>query len=193
MRCRLHLRASARFPFPNFNLWPLAWVGTRAFTAVVAGKAARPLRCFLLGWLFGTVFFYGSCYWLTYSMIHFGGIPPVIRLHPAGSRRRSARNLSRLFSLWLWRAQFENGAAWRSFSLPLSGPHSNGYDLKRTGQLWNAIGYSQAYQPMLIQSARWGGVYAVGFLIVAVNAAIAFVVLKRDLQAFADLGTCRRS
>ena len=25
------------------------------------------------------------------------------------------------------------------------------------------LGYSQAYQPLLIQTARWGGVYAVGF------------------------------
>jgi apolipoprotein N-acyltransferase len=48
-----------------------------------------------------------------------------------------------------------------------------------TGQLWNAIGYSQAYVPSLIQTARWGGVYAVGFLIVAVNAAIAYAVLQR--------------
>ena len=50
-----------------------------------------------------------------------------------------------------------------------------GDDLRLTGQLWNAIGYSQAYHPSLIQSARWGGVYAVGFLIVAVNAALALL------------------
>jgi apolipoprotein N-acyltransferase len=48
-----------------------------------------------------------------------------------------------------------------------------------TGQLWNAIGYSQAYIPQLIQGARWGGVYLVGFLIVMVNAAIAYAILRR--------------
>lgn len=52
-----------------------------------------------------------------------------------------------------------------------------------TGQLWNAIGYSQAYVPSLIQTARWGGVYAVGFLIVAVNAALAYAVLQRTPKA----------
>jgi apolipoprotein N-acyltransferase len=45
--------------------------------------------------------------------------------------------------------------------------------------LWNAIVYSQAYVPQLIQAARWGGVYMVGFLIVTVNAAVAYLLLKR--------------
>jgi apolipoprotein N-acyltransferase len=52
-----------------------------------------------------------------------------------------------------------------------------------TGQLWNALGYSQAYQPWLIQSASWGGVYAVGFLILATNAAIAFLIVRCSRQA----------
>ena len=51
-----------------------------------------------------------------------------------------------------------------------------------TGQLWNAVGYSQAYHPALIQVARWGGVYAVGFLIVAANATMAFVVCTRKTR-----------
>src|SRR4030095_9944524 len=52
-----------------------------------------------------------------------------------------------------------------------------------TGQLWNALGYSQAYEPLLIQPARWGGVYAVSFLIVTINAAVAFVGLNRCWRA----------
>ena len=49
-----------------------------------------------------------------------------------------------------------------------------------TGQLWNAIGYSQAevLSGLFIQPSRWGGVYAVGFLIASVNAAIAFAILR---------------
>src|SRR4030095_10690178 len=48
-----------------------------------------------------------------------------------------------------------------------------------TGQLWNAIGYSQAFHPNLIQSARWGGVYVLSFLIVVANSAIAYALLRR--------------
>src|SRR5262249_31647597 len=52
-----------------------------------------------------------------------------------------------------------------------------------TGQLWNAIGYSQAYQPALIQAARWGGVYLVGFLMIAVSSAVTFAALNRCRRA----------
>jgi apolipoprotein N-acyltransferase len=52
-----------------------------------------------------------------------------------------------------------------------------------TGQLWNALGYSQAFHPFLIQSARWGGVYAVSFLLVSASAAVAFVLLRADITA----------
>jgi apolipoprotein N-acyltransferase len=48
-----------------------------------------------------------------------------------------------------------------------------------TGQLWNAIGYSQAYHPALIQTAKLGGVYAVGFLILAINATVAWALISR--------------
>src|SRR6188474_2631615 len=63
--------------FPNFELWPLATVGLVPLLLVVAVRP-RPWRAFFLGWLTGTVFFYGSCYWLTYSMIHYGGIPTAL-------------------------------------------------------------------------------------------------------------------
>ena len=50
------------------------------------------------------------------------------------------------------------------------------------GQLWNAVGYSQAFAPALIQSARFGGVYAVSFLVVAFNAALAYALLRRNVR-----------
>jgi apolipoprotein N-acyltransferase len=48
-----------------------------------------------------------------------------------------------------------------------------------TGQLWNALGYSQAYHPYLIQAATWGGVYAVSFLVAAINAIVALLITRR--------------
>src|SRR5437667_10744 len=51
-----------------------------------------------------------------------------------------------------------------------------------TGQLWNALGYSQAFHPMLIQTARWGGVYAVGFLVISANAGIALALRRTTLR-----------
>lgn len=169
--------------FPDFNLWPMAWVALVPLMVAVV-RRPRVLAAFWLGWATSAVFFYASCYWLTHAMIHFGGIPrplaylllvpaPVIvGLFPAlwcavlaySCKRWGTRSLA--FAPFAWVA-----LEWARFGV--------------TGQLWNAVGYSQAYVPALIQTARWGGVYAVGFLILTVNAAIAYAVLERHRRAFA--------
>jgi apolipoprotein N-acyltransferase len=166
------------FAFPNFDLWPLAWVGLIPLLLIVS-REPQPRRAFMTGWLFGTIFFYGSCYWLTYSMIHFGRISTwlafamlipgaiVLGLFPA------------IFALTL--AHFSR--KWGGVALaiaPFFWVALEWARLEITGQLWNAIGYSQAYHPQLIATARWGGVYAVGFLILTINAAIAFAILNRN-------------
>jgi apolipoprotein N-acyltransferase len=167
--------------FPDFGLWPLAWL---ALTPLLLAIAKRPAsgRAFILGWLAGTVFFYGSCYWLTYSMIHYGGLSPwlaylllvpgavIVGVFPAAFAAVLAR------CVYKWR----NGAL---FLAPLIWVTFEWLRLEVTGQLWNAIGYSQAYHPALIQTARLGGVYAVGFLIVAVNAAVVFLFVNRSRRA----------
>src|SRR5262249_1261858 len=61
--------------FPNFSLWPLAWVSLAPMLIVIARRPA-PFGSFILAWITGSVFFYGSCYWLTYSMVHFGKLAP---------------------------------------------------------------------------------------------------------------------
>jgi len=169
------------FAFPDFNLWQLAWIGLVPLFLIVARKA-QPWRCFLLGWLFGTVFFYGSCYWLTYSMIHFGGIPAWLAFVLLLPGAVLLGTFPAVFTLALALAIRKWGTA-ALFLAPLLWSALDWGRLETTGQLWNSIGYSQAYQTLLIQTARWGGVYAVGFLIVFVNAAIAFALLKRSARA----------
>ncbi|MCA1633758.1 MAG: apolipoprotein N-acyltransferase [Acidobacteria bacterium] len=175
--------------FPDFGLWPLAWVGLVPLFFSVARRPRAP-QAFLLGWLTGTLFFYGSCHWLTYPMIHYGGLPaplayllllfPVMlaALFPAACALVLARLCARmgprslLFAPPLWAA-----LEWARLGV--------------IGQLWNAVGYSQAEMPALIQTARFGGVYAVGFLIVSVNAALAYALSKRDARATAQaLAVC---
>src|SRR4051794_6948824 len=60
--------------FPNFEFSILAWV---ALIPLLIGLAGQPSKrqAFLLGWFVGTAFFFATCYWLTYSMIHYGGLP----------------------------------------------------------------------------------------------------------------------
>jgi apolipoprotein N-acyltransferase len=172
--------------FPNSGYWPLAWLGLAPLLVVVALRPSLR-RSFFLGWLTGTVFFYGSCHWLTYSMIHYGGIPrwtAYLLLAPAPIfvglfPGLFTLTVARAIRVWGTRALFLAPFVWAALEWGR---------LALTGQLWNAIGYSQAYQPMLIQPARWGGVYAVGFLVLWVNAAIAYLVLKRDVRSVLVIG-----
>ena len=167
--------------FPDFNLAPLAWIALVPLLMIVA-RNPEPWRCFSLGWIFGTAFFYGSCYWLTYSMVHTGGFPYPVAFLALLPGALIVGIFPALFTLLLARAIRSWGSA-ALYLAPLLWPALEWARLETTGQLWNAIGYSQAYHPLLIQSARWGGVYAVGSLILLANTAIAFVFLRRDSRA----------
>jgi apolipoprotein N-acyltransferase len=166
--------------FPDFNLWPLAWVSLVPLLLLVAYRP-RPWRCLYLGWLFGSVFFYASCYWLTYSMIHTAGLSPWIAYPVLAPGAVLLGIFPALFLLLLSHAIRRWGSV-ALFAAPVLWPALEWMRLGTTGQLWNAIGYSQAFHPLLIQSARQGGVYAVGFLIVAVNALVAYVLVKRTAR-----------
>lgn len=163
--------------FPDFNLWFLAWVAFAPLLFAIAHRQSST-TAFLLGWTSGTIFFYGSCYWLTHAMIFYGGIPSwlaylllapatlIVGLFPALFAAIFAR-LCRIYGIW------------RALTIaPFIWTATEWLRFEATGQLWNAVGYSQAFHPDLIQAARWGGVYAVGFLIFVVNAALTALLIN---------------
>ena len=167
--------------FPDFKLWFLAWISLAPLLIVIA-RTQSASRALVAGWLWGVIFFYGTCWWLTYPMIHFAGISawlaypllllPVIlaALFPA------------LFGSLLARVVHRFG----DFALLLAPLIWVSMELVRyavTGQLWNALGYSQAFHPWLIQTARWGGVYATSFTLVLASSGIAMLVVRRDRRA----------
>jgi len=165
--------------FPDFDLWWLAWIGLVPLLVSVS-RTLKARHAFVLGWLWGVIFFYGTCWWLTYPMVRYAHIGaalayvllllPVIcvALFPALFCAALVRLVSRFGPAALLAAPF----LWVSLEL-------GRYAV--TGQMWNAIGYSQAFHPVLIQSARWGGVYAISFLVASANAAIALALLRRTV------------
>jgi apolipoprotein N-acyltransferase len=169
--------------FPDFELWPLAWIALVPFFLVIA-RPMRGRRAFLLGWVWGATFFYGTCWWLTYPMIHYAHISAwlaypllvlpiaLVGLFPA------------LFSLLLSRLIAHFGLS-AIFAAPLIWVATELARYAVTGQLWNALGYSQAFHPFLIQAARWGGVYAVSFLLITTSAAITFALIRHDVRGLA--------
>ena len=174
------------FAFPNFEYYLLAWIGLVPLLVVIAKRPA-PLRAFILGWAVGSVFFYVTCYWLTYSMIHYGGLPTVLAyllLIPGA------------LVIGAFHGLFASAIAlavrrWGRMAVLLAPVFWTALEWVRlgvTGQLWNALGYSQAFHALLIGPASWGGVYAVSFLLVAINSAVALLIISRTkLSIFAAL------
>ena len=165
------------FSFPNFEFYPLAWIALVPLLVVIA-KHPSPRRAVLLGWAAGSVFFYTTCYWLTYSMIHYGGLPPVLAYVLLIPGALVVGLFPGLFALTL-ALSVKKWGEWALLLAPLFWTAFEWIRLGVTGQLWNALGYSQAYHWVLIQPARWGGVYLVSFLIVAINSVVALLVLRR--------------
>lgn len=164
--------------FPNFESYLLAWIGLVPLLIVIARRPS-PFRALIFGWAMGTVFFYVTCYWLTYSMIHYGGLPTIVAYLLLIPGAVVIGIFPGLFAFILAIVIRRWGLLALAFA-PVFWPALEWARLGVTGQLWNALGYSQAYNHLLILPARWGGVYAVGFIIVTVNSAIALLLLKRD-------------
>ena len=169
--------------FPNFEYYLLAWIGLVPLLVVIARRPA-PLRAFILGWAAGSVFFYTTCYWLTYSMIHYGGLPTVVAYLLLIPGAIVVGVFHGLFAALLALA-IQKWGRMAILLAPIFWITCEWLRLEVTGQLWNALGYSQAYHNQIIAPATWGGVYAVGFLLVAINAAIALLIINRTALSIA--------
>ncbi|HJP93638.1 MAG TPA: apolipoprotein N-acyltransferase [Pyrinomonadaceae bacterium] len=167
--------------FPNFELYLLAWVALVPLLVVIVRRPS-PLRAFILGWATGSVFFYATCYWLTYSMIHYGGLPSVLAYLLLIPGALVVGVFHGIFTMLVALAVQKCGHV-AVLLAPIFWTALELIRLSVTGQLWNALGYSQAYHPNLIQAATWGGVYAVSFLIVAINSSITLLVVNHSPKA----------
>jgi apolipoprotein N-acyltransferase len=165
------------FSFPNFELYPLAWIALAPLLIAIARRPS-PLKAFILGWATGSAFFYVTCYWLTYSMIHYGGLPTVLAYLLLVPAAVVIGVFPGIFA-WLMALAIRQWGYMALLLAPVFWTALEWVRLGVTGQLWNALGYSQAYHPYLIQTATWGGVYAVSFLIALINAVVALLITSR--------------
>lgn len=164
--------------FPDFELWYLAWVALVPLLAAVDREKASSRRAFTAGWIFGLVFFFGTCWWLTFAPITYAGFPPllayflllivcmIVGIFPGIFAATMARLLRRFGAVAMLAAPF----VWVS---------SEFLRYWLTGNNWNAIGYSQAFGFGFVDLAGIGGVMLVGFACVVLNAALALILSKR--------------
>ena len=136
-------------------------------------------RSFVLGWIFGVVFFSGTCWWLTFAPITYAGFPPLLAYFLLFCVTAVAAIVPGLFAgtLSIFLRRF---GSWAFLLAPFVWVFTEFLRYWLTGNNWNALGYSQAFSTILPAFARGGGVLLVGFAIAAMNAAAALVLLKRN-------------
>src|SRR5215212_747919 len=64
--------------FPDFEFWFLAFVALVPLLWAIEREKGSAARSFILGWLWGFVFFTGTCWWLTFAPITYAGFPSPI-------------------------------------------------------------------------------------------------------------------
>jgi apolipoprotein N-acyltransferase len=182
--------------FPDFEFWFLAWVALvpllfaieleterghscphepegrkRFFRTLTRSWGQECPRSFILGWIFGVVFFFGTCWWLTFAPITYAGFPPLLAYFLLFCVTAVAAIFPGLFtavvSVFLRRF-----GSWAFLLAPFVWVFTEFLRYWLTGNNWNAIGYSQAFGGWGLIWAAFSGVLAVGFAIVAVNSII---------------------
>ncbi|MGH9820760.1 MAG: apolipoprotein N-acyltransferase [Pyrinomonadaceae bacterium] len=169
--------------FPDFEYWFLAWAAFVPVLLAIEREKGSVIRSFLAGWVFGTMFFIGTCWWLTYSMIRYGGLPPfiayflllliclIVGIFPAIFAAVLSVIARRLGGIGFLAAPF----VWVSTEL---------LRYLIAGTSWNAIAYSQAFGGFGRGLASIGGIYLTGFAVLTFQSAAVTAYLVRDTLPF---------
>ncbi|HMG33106.1 MAG TPA: apolipoprotein N-acyltransferase, partial [Blastocatellia bacterium] len=168
------------FAFPDWNLWSLGWVGTAPLIMALV-RERRFWRGLALGWTTGIIFFAGTSYWVTYSMHHYGGVPLGLSYALMMVLAAILSSFTGLFA-GVFGLAVKRLGGWAIISAPILWAASEYARILVTGVGWNALGYSQAFQPAVIQVSSWGGVYLVTAIMVFAATALVFGMVYLELR-----------
>jgi len=149
--------------FPNYNLWPLAWVGFVPLFLALNNKSQK--ETFFLFFITGVIFWSGVIYWLVhvtlagtiilvlYLALYFGIFGLIIR---PSTRRSTPYAFLFIPSVWVC---LEYIRGWLFTGFP-----------------WAILGYSQYLNLPAMQIADITGVWGVSFLVMLVNVAVVEII-----------------
>src|SRR5829696_7138869 len=164
--------------FPDFEYWVLAWFALVPLLVAVEREKESIAKSFVTGWIFGTVFFFGTCWWLTFAPITYAGFPAALAYSLLFCVTAAVGIFPALFSAALSFLVRRFGAV-AFFAAPVVWVFTEFLRYWLTGNNWNAIGYSQALGGPGVQLASVGGIYLVGFLIVGLQSSLLFAFYRR--------------
>jgi apolipoprotein N-acyltransferase len=163
--------------FPGFEFWFLAWFALAPLLYAIEREKKSNVSGFILGWVFGTMFFAGTCWWLTYAPINYGGLPAVLAYLLLFVITAVVGLFPALFSLILAAALRRFGP--RAILLaPFIWIATEFLRFWITGNNWNAVAYSQAFHPWFILYARIGGIYLVGFMLIFFQSVLVYLFIN---------------
>ncbi len=156
--------------FPPFDLYPLAWIAIVPLLISLQGKNVR--SSFFTGMLTGLVYFTGTIYWVSHSMLVYGNIPALLSYLALLLLCLCLALYIGTFSM-LFNFLSRNSRLPATLTVPVlwvSLEFLRTYAL--TGFPWAMLGYTQYSFLPLIQVADVTGVYGVSFLVAAANGAL---------------------
>ncbi len=157
---------TASFP-PGSTAW-LAWIALVPLLWALRGQS--PSACFRLGLLTGLCHFLSLIYWIVVVLHSYGGLNPVLS---AAALAALAVYLSLYMGAFAWCSHWIRGSR---FAIFLTAAAWVALEYVRahalTGFPWCLLGHSQFQYHRLIQVADLAGVYALSFLVAAINASV---------------------
>ena len=172
--------------FPQTDWAGAAWIALTP--AIVLALLHRPRAALGLGWLGGFLFFLLLLRWLNFTFRVYSAIPwPLVWLPTALLAAYCGLYVGLFASAlsWIGRRRSNLAAIAAAPFVWVAAEWLRGWLLG--GFPWGHLGYSQYRRLEVIQIAELGGVYAVSFLVVAVNAALAAVVVLSARRVIAAL------
>lgn len=173
--------------FPRLDWSGAAWVALAPVTAVAFLR--RPRAALALGWLGGFLFFLMLLRWLNFTFREYSAIPWPLAWVPTALLAAYCGFYSGVYAAavaWiatrrsLLLAALAAPFVWTALEW-LRGRLMGGFP-------WGSLGYSQYRQLPVIQIAELGGIYAVSFLVIAVNVALAASIVLPRRRAIVVLG-----
>jgi len=150
--------------FPDFEYWFLAWFALVPLMWAVEREKESLVRSFVVGWLFGTVFFFGTCWWLTFAPINYAGFPPWLAYSGMMFVAVAVRSFPALVA-GIQAVLLRRFGSWGFLAAPFVWVFSEFLRYWLTGNNWNAVGYSQAFAGRSLDMAGYGGVLLTTFFV----------------------------
>ena len=167
--------------FPDFEYWCLAWFALVPLMFAVEREKASPARGFFLGWIFGLVFFFGTCWWLTFAPITYAGFPPLLAYFLLLCVTAVVAIFPGVFGLVLAVVLNRFGKI-AILAAPFIWVFTEFLRYWLTGNNWNAAGYAMALTGgSRLNLASYGGVYLISFYFLFWNT-VCFCVLSQIIH-----------